>query len=146
MLRREDELRLCAATQAQFKAYRLAGRGEEGMGAVVAAVQRQVCAEFGVAEAVGVAVLQCAEALLPGDAEVIQLSLYRRHNRCVDGALRVGDAAPDVGLVAVSPSAVTLAHDLAVERTEGTGGRGEVGLHALLSRGRPLVVVAGSYT
>jgi len=41
-----------------------------------------------------------------GLAEVVRLSLYRRHNRCVDGPLIEGSAAPlEVPLFAVSDSA-----------------------------------------
>jgi hypothetical protein len=91
MLAREDALRLSAETAAAFRAWRRAGRGEEGMSAVVEAVQRRVACEFGVSHAVGLEALQCAEALLgpPHRDHVVALSLYRRHNRCVDGDLQV---------------------------------------------------------
>ncbi len=140
MLRLEDELRLSAGTQAAFKAYRMAGLSEVGMSAVVAAVQHRVCLEFGVSDAVGIEALQCAEALIPGDPEVIQLSLYRRHNRCTDGALTVGDAAPNVHLYPVSLAAKAVARTVVCDDFE------NVSSHSMVSSGRPLVLIAGSYT
>jgi hypothetical protein len=52
MLAREDELRLSAETAAAFRAYRRAGRSEEGMTAVVDDIQKQVAKEFGLSSEV----------------------------------------------------------------------------------------------
>ena len=90
----------------------------------------------------------------------MQLSLYRRHNRCVDGPLAVGSPAPDAALVPVSPSAVAAAREVATEESGagslhgllargdggGSGREGDGGPCGAVAAGRPLVVVAGSYT
>ncbi len=137
MLRREDALRLSESTQAAFRSYRDAGRGPEGMLAVPTAVQLRVAEEFGVPPDVGLEALRCAPALLPGDDEVPTLSLYRRHNRCVDGSLNVGDLAPDVELFPVCGSARASCGLFSPSR----------GLHSLLAGcARGLILIAGSYT
>jgi len=124
MLRRENELRLCDETQAAFRQQR---DSPEGWLGVVEGLQRRVAAEFGLTEAVGLDAMRCAESLLPGDEEVIEISLYRKFNRCKDGALAVGMSAPDAAL-----------YDLAGE---------PVALTTLMARDeRPLCVFAGSYT
>ena len=169
MLAREDELRLSPETRAAFAQYRREGRGEEGMSAVVDDVQRTVAREFGLSDDVGFEALRCAHALLPGDPEVTALSLYRRHNRCVDGVLAAGHAAPDVAIWPVCAAAqatakaalgagrgeedcdgpVRLLDLLSAPRAAGGGGRGRGGGGSSCSRGggrRALVVVAGSYT
>ena len=152
LLRREEALRLSPETQACFAAYRLAGRGEEGMGVVVEQVQERVAWEFRVPAAVAKEAMRCAEALLPGDQEVPKLSLYRRFNRCEDGPLRHGSAAPDALLVPVCPAAHAVAARL---RPAGDLVSDPVSVHDLLSdvasEGRgvqpmPLILVAGSYT
>jgi len=89
-------------------------------------LQRRVAREFGLSEDVGLQVMRNAEALLPGDPEVREISLYRKYNRCRDGPLQVGDAAPNVHL----------------HRLDGT----ELKLHELMQGSRKLVVIAGSYT
>jgi hypothetical protein len=126
MLAREDELRLSNETQLAYKNYRLAGKGEEGMETVVEDLQRRVVKEFGLPIEVGLEAIRCAETLLPGDPEVKVLSLYRRHNRCVDGDLKVGDVAPDVELYTLSLDKIRLLE--------------------MVSVGRPLIIIAGSYT
>lgn len=117
LLSYEDALRLAPETQAKYRAYRLRGEGEKGMTEVVEQVQKAVAAAFGLDEQVGLEAMRCAEAIVEsrpaaegggasGLAEVVRLSLYRRHNRCVDGPLIEGSAAPlEVPLFAVSDSA-----------------------------------------
>ncbi len=134
ILRRENELRLHPQTQRRFAA---ASRviGGDGWLTVVDDLQRQVAIEFGLTEQVGLAAMRDAEALLPGDNEVIEISLYRKFNRCVDGKLSPGDAAPDAKLVAVGDERVTTVHSL----LECSSGLDE-------THRKPLVVLAGSYT
>ena len=76
MLRREEELRLSEATQAMFRAYRDAGRGNEGVHVVPVSVQMQVADEFGVLPDICLEALRYTPLLLlPGDAEVPTLVL-----------------------------------------------------------------------
>ena len=96
ILKRENDLRLCDETQRRFK---LASVRPDGWLQVVEQLQRQVAAEFGLSEAVGLAAMRHATQLLPDDPEVIELSLYRKFNRCVDGNLDTGDCAPDAALL-----------------------------------------------
>lgn len=90
MLRREERLRLCPETQAEFAAVRTE---PNGVFRVIEALQRRVAQEFGVSEDDGLTVLRCAERWV-GKERAQELSLYRRHNRCVDGPLVIGDVAP----------------------------------------------------
>lgn len=134
ILRRENELRLAPETQRLFAA---AAKTVGGSGwlDVVEDLQRHVAKEFGLSEQVGLDAMRRAEALLPGDPEVKEISLYRKFNRCVDGDLAVGDVAPDAHLLSV-----------------GTGpgvGRGckATTVHSLLeASAQPLVLLVGSYT
>jgi len=92
MLRREDVLRLSEHTLKQYKA-----TGHDGYVPITTALQAQVSKEFGLNEEVGTMLLRTAEsfARTPAElAEIVSLSLYRRHNRCVDGHVQVGDVAP----------------------------------------------------
>mmetsp|Transcript_26997 Transcript_26997/g.45532 ORF Transcript_26997/g.45532 Transcript_26997/m.45532 type:complete len:210 (+) Transcript_26997:865-1494(+) len=118
MLQREDQLRLSPET---LKLYEL--HGNTHYGAITTAIQEQVSREFGMTRKiaipdnytngyieddatmanpekiveVGVMLLRCAEQFASNEeelAEINALSLYRRHNRCVDGPLRVGDRVP----------------------------------------------------
>lgn len=126
MLKREDILRLSPETQQLYKEYRLAGRGEEGMQVVVDDIQKRVVKEFGLSMEVGIEAIQCAESILEGDDEVKSLSLYRRHNRCIDGNLNIGDIAPNVKLI-------DLNHQ-------------EINLLDMVNVNKPLIIIAGSYT
>mmetsp|Transcript_39407 Transcript_39407/g.68287 ORF Transcript_39407/g.68287 Transcript_39407/m.68287 type:complete len:170 (-) Transcript_39407:439-948(-) len=92
MLRREDALRLSEQTLQQYKT-----TGHEGYVPITTALQAQVSREFGLNEEVGTMLLRTAESFArnPSElAEIVSLSLYRRHNRCVDGTVQVGDMAP----------------------------------------------------
>lgn len=93
MLRREDALRLSEATLRQYKA----SSNADDYVAITTALQEQVGREFGLDAQVGVMLLRTAESFARDEAErkeMVGLSLYRRHNRCVDGDLQVGDVAP----------------------------------------------------
>lgn len=92
MLRREDTLRLSPDILAQYKAF-----GHDGYVRITTALQAQVSREFGLNEEVGIMLLRTAESFARDAtelAEMVSLSLYRRHNRCVDGTVQVGDLAP----------------------------------------------------
>lgn len=92
MLRREEELRLHELTQ-----QRMLAQGENSYVPIVEALQAQVSIEFGLAPAVGTLLLRCAESFARSEserAEIVQISLYRRHNRYRDGPLQAGDPAP----------------------------------------------------
>jgi hypothetical protein len=92
MLRREEELRLCEETQ-----QRMLTEGDDSYVPIVEEIQAQVSREFGLDPELGTMLLRCAESFARSDAEraeIIGLSLYRRHNRCVDGDLAVGSPAP----------------------------------------------------
>ena len=153
MLRRENDLRLCAETQAAFRAVSSDPAGWLG---VVETLQRRVCAEFGLSARAGLNVLRRAPELLPGDEEVFELSLYRKYNRCRDGNLRVGDPPPDaqlhpVTMVSAAAQAPTAAaSDAAEAPSDAATSSPPTSLHALLeslpSHDSPLVVLAASYT
>ena len=116
-------------------------------------VVSQVASEFGLSESVGLAAMRLATQLLPDDPEIVEISLYRKYNRCIDGNLKAGDRAPDAKLTPLLPLSTCL------------GGKAEAtSLLALLQGDRaawwplsslspgndrpqlPLVVFAGSYT
>ena len=90
MLLREEELRLCEATQSAFFTVR---HEPNGMFDVLEKLQTQVAGEFGMEESEGVYVLRHAEQYV-GVEKARELSLYRRNNICVDGNLAVGAVAP----------------------------------------------------
>lgn len=128
MLRRENELRLCAETQEKFKAVS-SQKKPDGWLSVVEQLQRQVCKEFGLSEIVGLTALRCAQDLLPNDPDVNEISLYRKYNRCRDGNLKVFDKLPtNVKLVHFNSQDEVLMNDVLVQSST------------------PTVVFAGSYT
>ena len=90
MLRREEELRLSEDVQKAFA--RVRGK-TNGVFDVIELLQAQVAREFGLEEEVGKYILRHAEEYV-GAEKAKELSLYRRHNTCVDGDLNVGDFAP----------------------------------------------------
>mmetsp|Transcript_7346 Transcript_7346/g.12976 ORF Transcript_7346/g.12976 Transcript_7346/m.12976 type:complete len:127 (-) Transcript_7346:701-1081(-) len=126
MLRRENELRLAPETQAEFRAAGMKSGPSAWLG-VVEVLQRRVAAEFGLAESVGLDALRLAEVLCPGDPEIKEISLYRKYNRCRDGAVSVGDAPGDAPLIRVADASSARLHDL---------------LHTK----QPTVLFVGSYT
>ena len=123
MLKRENDLRLCAATQRRFKAV---NSRPDGWLKVVEELQRQVAQEFKLPEAMGLYYLRHAETFLPWE-EIKELSLYRKFNRCRDGSLQVGDRPPSVTL-------------------NRSGDLKPIELRSRLDPKRPTVLLAGSYT
>ena len=141
MLRRENDLRVSTETQHAFKAVaRMSqeGRKRDAYLKVVDDLQKQVAAEFGLSEKVGLDALRSAELLLnnnPQDViDVREISLYRKYNRCRDGDLSVGDAPPDARLVRVL--------DQDIHRVDPNAS-----VHGVLSSSSlPTVLLVGSYT
>ena len=89
------------------------------------------------------------QALLPGDPEVREISLYRKFNRCQDGSLRAGHPAPDAPLVWVAVEQAGRGEETAEKRVRGVRATSvRTSVHSLLreAMGRPLVLVAGSYS
>lgn len=131
MLEREEVLRLSQETRAKFLE-----QGETAYVSIITDIQKQVGPEFGLSVEDGMTVLQCAESLVGDDVEklniVKEISHYRRHNRCADGPLNVLDAAPSLPgplhCVDTTLTEISLDHYLG------------------LSRNRPVVLLAGSYS
>ena len=135
ILRRENELRLSPQTQRQF-ATAAKTKGGSGWLDVVEDLQKAVAKEFGLSEQVGLDAMRKAEALLPGDPEVMEISLYRKYNRCVDGDLDVGSMAPDVPLLPVETGC-----------SVNQSARTPKMLYSVLRESpQPLVLLVGSYT
>jgi len=141
LLRRENELRLAPATQAAYRAAEADGpqQAHGDWMEVTEQLQRAVV-RGALSPAAPQGELERGLARLRGapherhwsaeqSAELASISLWRRFNRARDGALREGYAFPDVAL---SPLGGGACRPLT---TFGQGGAG-----------RPLVVVAGSYS
>jgi hypothetical protein len=146
MLRREDALRLCEETQQQ-----LLLQGEDSYVPVVVEIQKQVSREFGVDEEVGMMLLRCAESFARTDAEleeIVSLSLYRRHNRCVDGNLWVGQNAPQLPHpVHLMDSAMTPVPLFEHLNQHALVGRGSVFHNTPVAKEtKPIVLFAGSWS
>ena len=103
----ENELRLCDETMHEFEKVRDEGGSDGGAGhdgwlGIVEGIQKRVCKHFGVSEFVGVTAMRCAETLpqmTHTDVEQVRaISHYRKFNRCIDGSLKVHDAAPSTTL------------------------------------------------
>jgi hypothetical protein len=101
----------------------------DGWLCVVEDLQRRIAAEFGVSEQVGLDATRLAESLLPGDNEVVEISHYRKYNRCIYGTLCVGDS-PNPPLIDLNAS----------------HGCGVTMLHNLIHNDQPCVLLVGSYT
>ena len=145
MLRRENELRLCEETQAMFRSV---GDRYDGWLEVVEALQKRVAREFGLAEAVGLAAMRGAEGLLPTDPEVVEISLYPKYNRCVDGALHAGSPAPNPLVHTLtppsSPNKINKINNINNIKDNNTPNPRP--LLSLLRGPRPLVLFAGSHS
>lgn len=111
VLHAEETARLSSATQAAYSEAESGARGMDGDWLdVTDALQQRVLTEFGVPPermAAALFVLRAASQLFPDDAELRQLSLHVRHNRAQRGALRPGDALPDVPLFSPEATGVT---------------------------------------
>lgn len=61
-------------------------------------IQKEVARRFGMREDVAIEAMRCAETLPQMSAEdvreVIEISHYRKYNRCQDGTLKVGEEVP----------------------------------------------------
>lgn len=127
MLRREDQLRLSAATQARYAKHK---EDFQWKMRVTGDVQKQVCREFGFRADVkeGLDLLRSAEALYPGDEEVKASAHWLRNNICKPCPIAVGDKVPDVA-VYTSPDGES------------------VRLHEIVQRcAEPTIIFAGSHT
>lgn len=95
LLREENTLRLCDETMAMYDRAR-----ERGIDAFVVPelIQKEVARRFGMREDVAIEAMRCAETLPQMSAEdvreVIEISHYRKYNRCQDGTLKVGEEVP----------------------------------------------------
>lgn len=127
MLQMENDLRLSAATQ-----HRYADGGMEAYVEITLDVQRAVAKEFGLSDALGVQLLQCALSLSDLSQEqrdeINTISFYRKFNRMRDGTIGVGDMVP-----AVAAPLYTL-------------DREPVAFSCLLVPFRPTVLIAASIT
>jgi hypothetical protein len=120
MLHREEELRLSFPVQHRFTAAEQSGNTE--WMDVAREVQLQVLTEFHYAPTdTNLHALQIAAQKHPN------IPMYVRENRARSGNLRVGHDAPNVEVVSLDGSAAHLLDDYA-------------------TAGRPLVVIAGSYS
>ena len=107
MLRCENALRLDATTQ---QAYTALGESETHLSLLTAAVQRAVALQHGVEAEVGVQLLRSAATLTPDLAQ--EHCHWVRFNRAMAGALKAGDAAPDVALASLTGSPTRLSEHL----------------------------------
>lgn len=102
ILRRENNLRLHPRVQAVFGSL---GEDETAMSQFITALQRHVAREFHVDPIVGTELIRSAATLFP---ETAKLAHYVRHNRCFEGNLKIGDAAPDVSLLTIGGTRTSL--------------------------------------
>eukprot|EP01113_Clastostelium_recurvatum_P047706 TRINITY_DN8556_c0_g1_i2.p1 TRINITY_DN8556_c0_g1~~TRINITY_DN8556_c0_g1_i2.p1 ORF type:complete len:165 (-),score=36.38 TRINITY_DN8556_c0_g1_i2:609-1103(-) len=161
MLVRENELRLSPAIQARYEA---AEREPElSWMNITEDLQKQVLREFNVTKSAtrddggndeeeedvewGLYNLRGASFLYPDEPDFKTIPLYVKYNRCRQGDLHVGMRVPHIPLVKVTPSGATTTitintslHDEMMTMTMVGAGAG------LGAGGRPLVVIAGSYT
>lgn len=133
MLTRENELRLSEDVQQKMEKAESSGHSE--WMDVATEVQRQVLCEFGVSKQnlhAGLMALRSAALRHP------EIALYVKYNRARQGELRVGCPAPDVKVVPVRESdGSDLMSSAKIESSS---------LLQYERQGRPLVVVAGSYS
>jgi hypothetical protein len=125
MLRREHEIRLSAEMQATYEEVEKRWDAD-WMDATDRMQRRLVKEEFGLEEAVGLTAIRCALQLFPNDAEIREIPLYVRFNRARDGPLLLEGEVPNIPLHAMDGKPCRLL-DFA-------------------KPGRPLVVLAGSYS
>lgn len=125
MLLRENELRLSSEFQ-----QRLESNSELTAESLYDELQRQVAREFGFVseeqQRVGRDIIRCTTELYKQQADLSQLSLYRKYNRSEQGLLKVGDDCPDMELSDLEGSATKLSN--------------------FTNQALPMVLVAGSYT
>lgn len=131
MLLREDEIRLHPRVQTEFERI---GENESELSNFVDALQARVASEFNVDADVGTELIRSASTLFPETAELVH---YVRYNRCFEGSLCVGDAAPDVELSTLAGKPTTLWTELDLHRSSDLDG---------LEKAKPVVIVGASYT
>lgn len=125
MLIRENELRISPETQ---KAYHAAERRTDvSWMQVTEELQKQVVQEHGITDIeYGLINLRIAHVLYPEETDFKEIPLYVKYNRCRQGDLKCGDLIPEIPLKHLD------------------------GKHTLLSsfynKGRPLVIIGGSYS
>ena len=121
MLRKENELRLAPSTLARFEQLSQTKGGDAWLQEAQRLGER-VVREFGFLDtstasscpnvlgstAQGLTLLRSAVAMCPGDADILTAANYLRFNRCEEGHLCVGDAAPDCVLYHLDQTATTL--------------------------------------
>jgi hypothetical protein len=139
MLRLENEMRLGDVAMAEYDKAR--ANGEDPF-QIPEQIQIAVAVHFGLEPSVAMDAMRCAETLPQMTAadveEVVQISHYRRYNRCMDGTLQVGDHSPDVSLFRLpNCSAAT---------TAGATPLVPCALSAVAPPSSPLLLVAASYS
>ena len=139
LLREENTLRLCHQTMIMYDHAR-----EQGIDAFVVPelIQKEVARRFGMREEVAVEAMRCAETLPQMSAEdvreVIEISHYRKYNRCQDGILKIGADVPlDIELWRL-PLPLPVRTPVPLELTSLS--------HIQHVSGGPLVVMAASYS
>lgn len=129
MLKRENDLRISPETQ---KLYEAAERSADtDWMEVTGRLQQQVASEFGFKESeqnkMAVDTLRSARAQFAAeDPSILDLAVYLKYNRARRGTISVGDTAPNVPLTYLDGLTKNLS-DIVVP-------------------GRPLVLIAGSYS
>jgi len=125
MLIREHELRTSIETQ---KIYSEAEKSEAtDWMEVTDQLQRRVIKEFGIEdEELGLYSLRTAAIAYPDVQDFKEIPLYVKYNRAKNGFLKCGDEAPNVNIVKMDQSCGSLLDYSNI--------------------GRPLVVIAGSYS
>ena len=62
--------------------------------------------------------MRCAETLLPDDPEVIEISLYRKYNRCMNGPLNELDVAPNPTIHDIPAANSVCLHDVLTQSSK----------------------------
>jgi hypothetical protein len=152
MLKRENELRLSEeAQQAYTKVREVDPDGLPLIVHVTEQLQRRVVQEFGFVdgrEEEGIEFLRSAQALFPGDKELLHQANYIKYNRLVLGDLRVGSAAPNVDLVQFSQTPTKNADSEVKSDSISTSESFQTVklLDIAAETKQPLVVIAASYS
>ena len=134
-LRAEEVARLSASTQAAYAAAE-AREDTDWLEVTEELQQRVLRDEAGVPPArmaAALFALRSAAQLFPRDADLRSIPLYVRHNRAERGALRDGDALPEVPLFPLRPAANAAAD-------------GATSLRAVCAGTQPTLLVVGSFT
>ena len=146
MLRLENEMRLGDIAMAEYDKAR--AKGEDPF-QIPEQIQIAVAAHFGLEPSVAMDAMRCAETLPQMTAadveEVVQISHYRRYNRCMDGTLQVGDPSPDVALFRL-PNCSAATPTTACVTTACVAPLVPCALSAVAPLSSPLLLVAASYS